>query len=276
MSGIKNFYIVTGKGGVGKTTQALALCKYLQENTSKKVIYAYFKTSSIKETEKDLDQGHKLAQELGLEYLGLELKESARTYITKKLKSSIVASWIVKTPFFKALINMLPGFSYLIYLGKLLEIIHDSKLETIVVLDSPSSGHALTMLEATQNFQEIFGSGIVFEDTKKMLKLLTTPGFAQVDIICLPTAMAIHEGIELKEEITKALSIEKHIFCNNVLNLPNSAPDELPEFLNKKISGEKEVLEKYQAEIKAQSYHCPSLDPKEIVLSIVPNMENLV
>src|SRR5690606_37294186 len=117
------------------------------------------------------------------------------------------------------------------------------------------SGHALTMLEATQNFQEIFGSGIIFEDTKKMLKLLTTKGFAQVNIICLPTAMAIHEGMELKEEIAKALSIEKHIFCNNVLNLPGSDPKDLPDFLNKKIAGEKEVLEKYQSEIKAQSYH---------------------
>lgn len=276
MSRIKNFYIVTGKGGVGKTTAALALCKHLQEKTNKKVLYAYFKSSSIKENQKDLDVGHKLASELGLDYLALELTENAKNYIAKKLKSTIVASWIVKTPFFKALINMIPGFSYLIYLGKILELINESNNELIIVLDSPSSGHALTMLEATKNFQEIFGAGVVFEDTKRMLKLLTTPDFAQVNIISLPTEMAVHEALDLKKEITNTLSIEKHIYCNNVLSLPEKSQKELPEFLTLKLKNEETVLKENQDEIKAILPHCPSLEVKEIVQSVVPYMENLV
>lgn len=275
MEEFKKLYIITGKGGVGKTTTAFALCKYLQQK-NRKTYYIYLGSSTLREEKENHFPEKEMAKELGVEFKELDLAECAQTYIAKKLKSSMVASWIVKTPFFKALVNMMPGFSYLIYLGRILETIKDGPENISIVLDSPSSGHALTMLESTKNFQEIFQSGIVFEDTKTMLSLLSSEGFAQVNIICLPTKMAIHEGVELADEISKTIKIKKKLFCNNLLDIGVEQIEELPDFLKQKLENERIVLEEHQEHIDGILPHCPSLDSKEIIDSIVPKMENLV
>lgn len=271
MEEFKKLYIITGKGGVGKTTTAFALCKYLQKH-NRKTYYIYLGSSTLREKKENHLPEKDMAQNLGIDFQELDLAESAQTYIAKKLKSSMVASWVVKTPFFKALVNMMPGFSYLIYLGRILEMIKDAPEDITIVLDSPSSGHALTMLESTKNFQEIFQSGVVFEDTKTMLSLLSAPNFAQVNIICLPTQMAIHEGIELAQEISKTIDIQKKIFCNNLL----SDDVELPDFLQQKLENERIVLEENKTHIDGIIPHCPSLETREIIESIVPKMKNLV
>ena len=275
MEKLKKLYIITGKGGVGKTTTAFALCKYLQEN-KRKTYYIYLGSASIREEKEKHSTEKEMAEKLGIACQELDLAECAQTYIAKKLKSNMVASWVVKSPFFKALVNMIPGFSYLIYLGRILEMIKDGPEDISVVLDSPSSGHALTMLEATKNFQEIFQSGIVFEDTKTMLSLLCAPDFAQVNIICLPTQMAVHEGEELSQQISQSMAIKRKIFCNNILQIEHDEEENLPPFLKEKIENEQIVLKENQESIDDILFHCPSLDSKEIIDSIVPKMKNLV
>ena len=213
MSTFKNLYILTGKGGVGKTTLSFAIAKYLQEN-GRSVKYIHLDTGSLSDLDKVIDPGSSLANILNVECEHLELKECAQNYMAQKLKSEMISKWIVKTPFFKSLINMMPGFNYLIYLGRILEDLKANP-DLTIILDSPSSGHALTMLESTHNFREIFQSGIVFDDTQKMIDLMFKPGFLQVNILTLPTLMAVHEGIELNQSLQKITSINSKIFCNN-------------------------------------------------------------
>ena len=101
----KRFYIFTGKGGVGKTTLSLAFTKKLKEQ-GVKVKLAYFKTTKLEESTIHYQEVQKKAQDLDIEPLGLDLLESAQAYIQKKLGSKTIASWVIKTPFFKSLINM--------------------------------------------------------------------------------------------------------------------------------------------------------------------------
>lgn len=275
MNEFKRFYIFTGKGGVGKTTLSFSFCEYLRKQ-GKKVAYVYFKTSAISENRKELDQGQKLGQELGIKSIGLDLKECAQEYISRKMKSETIGKWVVKSPFFKALINMIPGFSYLIYLGRTLEYLNEDP-ELILVLDSPSSGHALTMLEATHNFREIFQSGIVFDDAQKMIDLMFSPNFMQVNIITLPTLMAVNEGLELQRDLKKIDKIETEVFCNNSFhNISGIYNSNLPSFLKEKIENESQVASLHKADINSFIEHSPLLDSKQIIKEIVPSMENLV
>lgn len=275
MDQFKRFYIFTGKGGVGKTTLSFSFCEYLRQK-GKKVAYVYFKSSAITEAQKELDQGQKLGIELGISSIGLDLKECAQEYISRKMKSETIGKWVVKSPFFKALINMIPGFSYLIYLGRTLEYLNEDP-ELIVVLDSPSSGHALTMLEATHNFREIFQSGIVFDDAQKMIDLMFSPNFLQVNIITLPTLMAVHEGLELQRDLKKIDAIDTEVFCNNsYYNISGISDSNLPSFLQEKVENEQQVASLHKADINSFISHSPLLDSKQIIKEIVPSMENLV
>ncbi len=275
MANYKNLYIFTGKGGVGKTTLSFAFAKYLKSQ-NKKVKYIYFKTGSISDNQKTIDQGQSLGDELGIDCVGLDLKDCAQGYIGKKMKSEIIGKWVVKTPFFRALINMIPGFNYLIYLGRILEYLKEDP-ELIIIIDSPSSGHALTMLEATHNFSEIFQSGVVFDDTKRMIDLMFGKDFLQVNIVTLPTLMSVHESLELDESLQKITKIDSKIICNNSYHGIEGVEDStLPEFLENKINNEHQVIEEHRGSIATFITHSPSINAPQIVKDLIPSMEKLV
>ncbi len=272
---LKRFYIFTGKGGVGKTTLSLAFVKHLSDQ-NKKAKYAYFQTSSIGDTPTRSEAIVDEAQSLGIDCLPLNLNQSAEIYIGKKLKSQTLGKWVIKTPFFKALINMIPGFNYLIYLGQILELLNEDP-SLIIVLDSPSSGHALTMLEATHNFRDIFQAGIVFEDTKKMIDLLYKENFMKLNIVALPAQMAINESIELEAKLQAIQKIETSLIVNNTYkDINNIEGAALPDFLREKIENEKELCKKHEKQIDITIAHSIESTSQSLINSIVPSMKNLV
>ncbi len=276
MPSTARFYIFTGKGGVGKTTLSLSFCSYLKQQ-NKKCLYTYIESSKIDGDRNDKkDPAHlpsKWAKQLGIEVLNLNLMDCSRHYISKKLKSKTVAHWIVKTPFFQSLINMIPGFSYVIYMGQILELMLNDP-ELIIVLDSPSSGHALTMLESTKNFNQIFESGTIFEDTKLMLKTLQQEHFSKINIVTLPSLLAIHEATELQASIHKLFDYKMGIYPNNCLNTYQD--EDLPEFLKLKIANEEAALSEKNEFIQKQISYSTAHTSQDVIKDLLPSMESLV
>ncbi|MBT4790149.1 MAG: hypothetical protein HON90_01135 [Halobacteriovoraceae bacterium] len=271
---LKRFYIFTGKGGVGKTALSLAFCSHLTEN-KQNCLYIYFQNNKIqaKNTNTADKQLEQMAMDLGFKTLGLDLMACSQEYIANKLKSENIAKWIIKTPFFQSLVNMIPGLSYVIYMGKILEMLVKDPTLT-AVLDSPSSGHALTMLESTQNFNSIFKDGIIHEDTNLMLKELQTQDFFKLNIIALPTLLALHEAIELKTSIKNLANYDLEIFCNNCLN--QFEQYELPDFLINKIKNENKALEEFEHLAQQEVPYNMGETPLQVIKELVPSMENLV
>jgi len=272
MNKVKRLYIFTGKGGVGKTTLSFSFCEHLKQQ-GKKVALVYFKNSKLDEDPAHYNEINQIAKEVDINVIGLELLQSSQEYITKKLKSKTVAHWIVRTPFFKSLINMIPGFNYLIYMGQILQFLNDDP-ELTLVLDSPSSGHALTMLEATKNFNEIFQSGILHSDTQLMLDMLLKKDFTQINIITLPSMLSINESLELRTSLEKIEQFENYIYCNYTLSNYESA--NLPEFLHQKLNNEVLAIEQGGENIKNQIPFSLANGVKLVVKDLVPSMENLV
>lgn len=269
----KKFYIFTGKGGVGKTTLAISFCEYLK-SCNKKYLYIYFESNKIEVTYKEHSFIHTFLKQNNINALSLNLVDCAKGYIAKKLKSETIASWIIKTPFFSSLINMIPGFSYVIYLGQILEYLVDDP-NLIVVLDSPSSGHALTMLESTKNFNDIFQGGVIYEDTKLMLDTMKNPSFTKINILTLPTQLAINESIELQNKIKELEDYETGIFCNNVLSYSSETPN-LPESLLHKIENENLAIESAKNELNGLIPYSLQEDMQGIIKDLVPSLEILV
>lgn len=254
----KRFYIVTGKGGVGKTLASFALTKRLI-NEGHNAKYLTFSSGKIENKKSDS------SPHFGLPHIELNLLDCATEYVGRKMKSETVAKWVVKTPFFRALINMLPGFSYLIYLGKTVDLLQKDPSLTLI-LDSPSSGHALTMFESTVNYQEIFQSGLLFDDTNKVINQLYAEGFTKAAIISLPTMMALNESVELKAEINKIQNIETTIACNNIMSsIESLSIEKLPQLLQDKIMNEKDVLSQFQEHISSSITYFPEEDVTQII-----------
>jgi arsenite-transporting ATPase len=171
---------------------------------------------------------------------------------------------------------MIPGFNYLIYLGKIIfELKNDPDLH--IVFDSPSSGHALTMIKAPQNFADIFKSGILYEDTQSIRDFLFKNTQTQVNIISIPTQMSCNEAVELQNKLHEAESgIKSKIFLNNILSLKEVSPDELPDFLKEKFNNEQEIIKSFQDSWTFSVPRANATQAADIVKEIVPFMKNLV
>ena len=271
MKDTKRLYIFTGKGGVGKTTISKSFTKLLQQH-DREVAYLTFQNQSLSERH----QGTIQKTQNGIHEIALDLEDCALSYIEKRLNSKIIASWIVRTPFFRALINMVPGFSYLIFLGKILQMQNDNP-RLIAVLDAPASGHALTMVESTTNFGNIFGSGMIFEDTKKMLSLLNNPDYTKIHIISLPSLMSWQEAIELRTGLKERTPIDVDITINNALYpLLEKYLEELPEGLRHKALNEKKLIEENKAEMLCVLLHSLSQDNLTIESDLVGSLTKLI
>lgn len=264
-------YIFTGKGGVGKTTLSKAFVRYLVEHDHE-AVYLTFQNQSLS----DNHTGTIEKTVNGIREIYIDLEESARGYIEKRLGSRMIASWIVKTPFFRALVNMMPGFSYLINLGKILQMGVDNP-RLIIVLDAPASGHALTMVESTTNFQQIFESGLIFEDTVKMLGKLNDPEYTKIHVVSLPSLMSWQEAVELKTGLKQRTPVDVDITVNNCLfPLLEDKLDEVPESLREKAKNEKQLVQENQTEMRCILPHSLSREALRIESDLVGSLSNLI
>lgn len=264
-------YIFTGKGGVGKTTLSKAFVRQLLSQ-GHEAIYITFKNQALSDVQ---TSGSDMSKD-GLREVALDLEECARGYIEKRLNSRLIASWIVKTAFFRALVNMVPGFSYLIYLGKILEMGKENP-KLIIVLDAPASGHALTMVESTSNFQQIFGSGVVFDDTVKMLGKLNDPSYTKIHVVSLPSLMSWQEAIELKKGLIGRTPVPVDITINNYLYpLLEKDLGSLPSVLKDKALNEKKLVDENSPDVQCILPHSLRNSPQEIEADLVGSLVKLI
>lgn len=268
----RRLYIFTGKGGVGKTTLSKAFVRHLNAQGFE-AAYLTFKNQSLSETQKESNSETVID---GIRTFALDLEDSAKGYIERRLNSKLVAGWIVKTPFFRALVNMVPGFNYLIYLGKVLELGRDNP-NLIIVLDAPASGHALTMVESTTNFQQIFESGIIFEDTHKMLSRLNDPKYTKIHVVSLPSQMSWQEAVELKSGLKTRTPVDVSITVNNCLYpLVEQNLSDLPPGLREKALNEKNLLEKHATEMQCILPHSLGMNSKDVEVELVGSLSKLI
>jgi len=258
----QRLFIFTGKGGVGKTSVALAYALHLK-NQGHKVKYNSFYLPP----EKDL------VAKLDVPIFNMTVEESAEIYIGNKLGSKTIASWIMSTHFFKSLFQMIPGLGHMILLGHILkELELDPNL--IIVLDSPASGHALTMFESSNNFKRIFKTGLIVNDIEKMKQSLEDPSFLKTYIVALPTELAIAEANDVKNELAEVYKNLQIVINNSLLKYfeqNNLAIDQLPDVIHSKLTIEKQVLDGFYT-----IPHIPLNDFADVVIEIEKNLGGLL
>jgi arsenite-transporting ATPase len=240
MSAHQRLYIFTGKGGVGKTTLAMAFTLYLQNKGINAKYNCFYQTP-----EKSLQK------ELNLPSIEMQVDTSTETYIAKKLNSTTIASWIMRTHFFQSLYQMIPGLGHMILLGHLIELLEKDPT-LVIVLDSPASGHALTMFESSSNFKKIFRSGLLVRDIEHMQAFLKQENHLKTHVVTLATELALSEAQDLKNELDQNLQ-DTDAHTDLIINdsfekffeLHQVNRTELPNFLLQKLRLEEGIVESH-------------------------------
>ncbi len=231
-------YFFTGKGGVGKSEVALALAQALHLR-GQKVLFCSFGQSLSGE----------VMRGFGPECLTLSLKQSTEEYMASKLGSKTVAKWILKTAFFSSFLDVLPGLQQVIFLGHLIDRL-ERDAELCMVVDGPSSGHALNLFEAGYNFKKIFKSGLLFQDIERMHRFLYAKGGIKAFILVRPSSLDVQEGVELEQKLAHLNLASRQIVLNGAISHMEEMASyregqtlRVPDFLQKKMALEARAIE---------------------------------
>lgn len=189
MSSHPRLTLFTGKGGVGKSTLSLAYAKQLKEKKLN-VVYTSFSDNPPEELLKKMD----------LPFLTFKTETSTTIYLTRILKTKMVAHWIANSSFFQSLVSIVPSITSIIFMGHLIDIMKkDPTLH--VVLDSPASGHSISMLQVPTKFKNIIKSGSLFKDIQEINDIILNSAFTKINIVSLPNHISLEESKELKEAL---------------------------------------------------------------------------
>jgi anion-transporting ArsA/GET3 family ATPase len=203
----RQLIIVTGKGGVGKTTLTAALGHVLAARGRNVLLV-------------EIDPRENLHQLLGVPPAGGEVVEAAKglwlqnleprreieQLVREKLRVGALAKRVTASPVFTHFVEGAPGLKELAVLHHALRAV-EAKQRTvdIVVLDAPATGHGVSLLAAPGLADELIGASTVGIMVGDVAELVADPERSAVVVGTLAEEMPVQEAIELISMLDRRL-----------------------------------------------------------------------
>jgi anion-transporting ArsA/GET3 family ATPase len=194
-------HFIAGKGGVGRTTVAVALSQY-------------FASLGLKTLRVDLsdnaDQkpGGMTADAANLTHMAVAPKDAIQEYLALKIGHKKILDMFYSHSLFNALCEAAPGLSDLTRLGKIwfhADPCNESRAPIFdrVVVDMPSSGFVARFLSVAHLVQEAVKIGPMAKEAGMINDFLLKPENALVHVVALPQELVVNESLELAGELIK-------------------------------------------------------------------------
>lgn len=223
----RRFVIVSGKGGVGRSTVCAALglaaARYglrtciVQLNTRDDV-------GSVLGGHGSSYEPVQLDPHLPLYAAMLRPQEALREYGVMKLKFKMVHHLVFENDVMRRLLRMIPGMNELVLLGKAWHMEEQDKKPDgtptwdLLVIDAPATGHGVSLLRLPQVILQAVPFGPMAEDTRRMKTLLEDPARTALHVVTLPQDLPASEALELSEQARTLLGVPTgYLFINRVL-----------------------------------------------------------
>lgn len=216
---------VTGKGGVGKTSFAVAAGLYAAEMGRKTIVV-------------EVDNFHPSTAELfatPIQYTPHEVrknlfccnitwKSALSDWLQSTVKVKHVVRLIEKNKVAMLFLDATPGAREIVILSKIVELL--THFEQVIV-DLPASGHALGILRVPQTAQSLMKAGPVFEKAEQILSVFRAQSTA-LAIVALPEYMVVNESLEFADKIYDQVPSLSNIgMILNRMTIPSLTEQEL-------------------------------------------------
>jgi anion-transporting ArsA/GET3 family ATPase len=219
----KRLLIISGKGGVGKSTLCAAFA-LSASRLGKRVLIV------------EMDEKERISRLFGTPPVGYEgafvhpnifvrnllpmlaMDEFVHTQVTVKT----IARQILGSPIYRFFVAAAPGLKEFVTLGKIMMIEKETerrgKLKyDIIIVDAPATGHGVAFLRVPFAAVDVLNVGWVKKQAEGIINLITDPARTSLNIVTLPEEMPVNETIELCGDVQDLLKIPiGYIIVNSV------------------------------------------------------------
>jgi anion-transporting ArsA/GET3 family ATPase len=201
----KRLVLVTGKGGVGKTTVAAAL-GLAAARRGKRVVLC------------EVAEQRRLGGVLGplpderLHHTSVDPERAKQEWLRYQLKSRTLAGVLGGSSLFQYLTAAAPGLTELVTMGKVWDL---AQLEPrtggpafdLAIVDAPATGHGLAMLRAPGTYASIARVGPVGRHAQRIDSFIRDAKQTAVLGVALPEEMPVNETVEFERALRRELGM---------------------------------------------------------------------
>jgi anion-transporting ArsA/GET3 family ATPase len=209
----RRFLIVTGKGGVGKTTvcaaEALALAA-----RGKRVLVAMCNAKERLSAMlgSDLVGNQVISVGPNVWAVNMDPETALEEYGLMMLKSRALYKLLFDNKYVRTFFRAVPGMAEWAMLGKAwwhtTETLPDGRPRfDVVILDAPATGHGLDMLRVPKVIVDVVPSGLLRRDAERAWAMFQDPALCAVVLVTLPEEMPTTETIELAHALRTELKL---------------------------------------------------------------------
>jgi anion-transporting ArsA/GET3 family ATPase len=204
---------VTGKGGVGKSTVALATALAAARGGRRVVlceVAGQARAARVYGTVAPRP-GREVELEDGLWASTIDPVVALEEWAGRQIGSRRLVGLLTHSNAFAAFVNAAPGARELLAITKAWELGQPDRWVKglggydLVVLDAPASGHGVGMLRTPHTFAEIARVGPIASQARKVAALLEDPARSAIVVVALPAELSISETLDLEERVTGAV-----------------------------------------------------------------------
>ncbi|MEX2253743.1 MAG: ArsA family ATPase, partial [Thermoleophilaceae bacterium] len=220
----KRLVFVTGKGGVGKTTVAVALGLVAARAGKRTIVCEVAEQERVSRTFRHEGIGHEEA-ELAPNLFGISIDPDKATeqWLHWQLKSGALAGLLKQSRIFTYLTAAAPGVRELVTVGKIWELAQPQRRTAgsapydLVIVDSPASGHGLALLGAPRTIANVARVGPITRQANKIHAFLADGRETGVVAVALPEEMPVNETLDFAGLLREQMKIDlDRIFVNGL------------------------------------------------------------
>ncbi len=227
----KRLIFVTGKGGVGKSTVAIAMGIRAALEGKRTIVVEVASTENTSRIFKQEEVGYKEVEVANdLWAISIDPDDSMREYVLLQLKVKAMRDLLFRSRMFTYLAEATPGLNELVTIGKIWELAQpDRKIKhgrryDLVIVDSPATGHGISFLQTPRTFGNIARVGPMHNQARELEEMICNHELTGSVIVSLPEEMPVNETASLEAELTGDIGISVDRVIMNALY-----PDRFPE-----------------------------------------------